>query len=339
MKLILLITIFLTCLQSKSQHSKNLIIVTIDGLRWQEIFKGADPDLINNTRYVADTTILKLQYFADVEENRRKKLLPFFWNVIKEQGQIFGNRDSASYVAVQNPYKISYPGYNELLTGYADPFVVSNKPKHNKNKTILEKLNNLDEFNNKVVVFSSWSLFPYIINRERSNLYINSGNENLDSEDAFSELFNQVQLSIYNKTGTRQDALTHTSAMNYIQEKHPRVALISFGETDEYAHAKRYDLYLQKINAFDRYLSELWYMVQSDPFYKDQTTILITTDHGRGNKEKNWFKHNNFVEGSNATWFALIGNSISPKGEITNSITFVNQLANKMMDILNIPIE
>jgi len=36
------------------QRTENLVIVTLDGMRWQEVFKGADTALINNKQYTKD---------------------------------------------------------------------------------------------------------------------------------------------------------------------------------------------------------------------------------------------------------------------------------------------
>ena len=46
------------CLVCKADD-RRLIIITFDGLRWQELFTGADPDLIENGRYVANPAALK----------------------------------------------------------------------------------------------------------------------------------------------------------------------------------------------------------------------------------------------------------------------------------------
>jgi len=60
------------------------------------------------------------------------------------------------------------------------------------------------------------------------------------------------------------------------------MVFLGLGETDEFAHQGRYDQYLQKAHQFDQMIAELWYFVQTDPFYKDNTIFLITTDHGGG---------------------------------------------------------
>jgi len=144
----------------KGLSVENLFIVTIDGLRWQEIFNGAEADIINNTKFTTDTTLTKALYWAPGKKERRQKLLPFFWNVIAEKGSLYGNRKYNNHVNVANPYQFSYPGYNEILTGKADLKTNSNDKKNNPNINVLEYLNNQILFRNKVVAFTSWDVFP-----------------------------------------------------------------------------------------------------------------------------------------------------------------------------------
>ena len=62
----------------------------------------------------------------------------------------------------------------------------------------------------------------------------------------------------------------------------PRVLYIMLGEGDEWAHAGRYDLYLDATFRADRFIARIWDTLQSMPEYANQTTLLVTTDHGRG---------------------------------------------------------
>ena len=297
----------------------NLFIVTIDGFRWQEIFTGADASLINNVESTADTATMKMLYWADSEKERRQKLMPFFWNILAQKGQLYGNRHFDNKVNTANIYAFSYPGYNEIFTGNTDLMVSTNKKKNNANVNVLEYLNRKEAFKGKVVAFTSWDVFPFILNEERSGMLVNSGYENVD-EDSGSEnqtLLNKVQTeAVYNKGGTRHDQLTFLTAKEYIRRHQPKVMLVGLGETDEYAHGGRYDLYLEQANKVDRMLAELWHWVQTTPGYKDNTTLLITTDHGRGSLDKNWTSHSSFIRGSSQTWLALIGPDIQPLGEI-----------------------
>jgi predicted AlkP superfamily pyrophosphatase or phosphodiesterase len=125
-----------------------------------------------------------------------------------------------------------------------------------------------------------------------------------------------VQDSLNDGSYCRYDQLTYLATKKHIREHHPRVVLLSLGETDEFAHQKKYDRYLQQAHAIDQMIAELWYEIQSDPFYKNNTSILITTDHGRGRKSRTWFTHNLFVGGSGEVWQAMMGPGIDALGEI-----------------------
>jgi len=299
------------------QHPANVFIITTDGFRWQEIFNGADSSLINNPRYVEDTALIKDLYWSSDVTERRKKLMPFFWSVLANRGQLYGNRAYDNKVDVANIYKISYPGYNELLTGYPDPLIIPNIPVRNRNTNILEYLDDMPEYHDKVAAFTSWNIFPSILNKNRNNLPLNSGYQQLD--DTASEMnnfINRVQDSVADKEHTRYDELTFLSAMEYIKKNSPRVVFISFGETDEFAHAGQYDKYLQQATKVDRMIAELWYYVQTSSFYKNNTTFIITTDHGRGQKGNGWHTHGPFTRGSGQAWVAMIGPGITPGGEV-----------------------
>jgi len=318
-----------TLAQQPSSKAKNIFIITLDGFRWQELFNGADKNLIGNTQYVKDTSLARQLFWDSTAELRRKKMMPFLWSVIAANGQVYGNRSFGNKSDVTNWYKISYPGYNEMLTGYADPFFIPNIPINNRNTSVLEYLNTTENYSGKIAAFTSWNIFPYIFNEKRSRLPLNSGYNNLDEDgDSVNKVINEVESNIAHKKNTRHDMLTYISAKEYINVHHPKILFLGFGETDEFAHEGRYDLYLQQASNIDRMISELWYFVQTDPFYKDNTTFIITTDHGRGSNPSSWFTHGIFTKGSSNTWLAVMGPDVLPLGEIkTEEQTYQKQVA------------
>jgi hypothetical protein len=305
--------------KNKISPSGNIVIITLDGFRWQEIFTGADSVLINNEKYTPDAATMKMLYWSPDTEGRRKKLLPFFWNVIATKGQLYGNRNYDNKVNTSNIYSISYPGYNEMLTGNTDITVFSNRKNLNPNINVLEYLNTKEQFRGKVAAFTSWDVFPYILNKERSGITLNSGYENMNEDDnnAEQQLINKVQgEAVHDKKATRHDELTFLTAREYIQQHQPKVIYLGLGETDEAAHDARYDLYLEKAADADRMIAQLWHIVQTTPGYKDNTTFIITTDHGRGKKTRSWSEHGAFINGSSQTWLAVMGPAITPIGEV-----------------------
>ncbi|MBS1510820.1 MAG: phosphoglyceromutase [Bacteroidetes bacterium] len=320
MKIIFFAVLLLTsiCCKAQQDNAPNIFIITTDGFRWQEIFSGADSAILHDPHYVKDTALLKQLFWDDNADERRKLLLPFIWKTIAQQGSIYGNRDYDNSVTVANPYRFSYAGYNELFTGYADPKIIANNKRRNPNENVFQFLNGQPEYENKVAAFTSWNLFQYIFNKQPSCFYLNSGYEaaEYDSASNTAVLANGVQTIMDTTVHTRNDMLTFVTAKEYILTKHPKVVYIGFGETDEYAHSGRYDDYLQSAHLFDEYLAQLWYLVNRDPFYKNNTRFIITTDHGRGQKSSTWFRHDLFTKGSNNTWLMTLGVPFDNKGEV-----------------------
>ena len=90
---------------------------------------------------------------------------------------------------------------------------------------------------------------------------------------------------------------------------------LAFDETDGWAHDSRYDRVLEAYGRTDRLLQELWVWLQSQPDYRDRTSLLITTDHGRGRTPKDWHDHHEFIAGAAETWMAFVSPQWSRRGE------------------------
>jgi len=264
--------------------------------------------------------------------------MPFLWNVISKKGRIYGNRLFDNKMNVSNGYDKSYPGYNEMFTGNPDIAISSNDPLPDPHENIFEYISKQQPFFGKVAAFTSWNVFPYILNTGRSGLPLNAGYENMEGEDQSEcqQMINRVQTEAVNeKLSTRYDELTFLTAWEYISKNHPRLAFIGFGETDEFAHQGRYDLYLDQAAKVDRMIGELWHYIQTTPGYKDHTTLIITTDHGRGSRSAKWTSHGEWIRGSSQTWMAVIGPHISPLGEMKSNEQFYQaQLAQTIAHLL-----
>src|SRR5688500_4955007 len=116
--LILLVTLTSNVF-SQSLKTENIILITLDGMRWQEVFNGGDSGFMRQQKYLKDEKIKEKFWRSDLNE-RRKALLPFFWNTLAAKGQLYGNRELGCKVNVSNNQWFSYPGYSEILTGQAD---------------------------------------------------------------------------------------------------------------------------------------------------------------------------------------------------------------------------
>src|SRR5688572_5264252 len=72
-------------------------------------------------------------------------------------------------------------------------------------------------------------------------------------------------------------------------------------------HGRRYDLYLDAANNSDRYLAELWQTLQKMPQYMGKTSLIVTTDHGRGDTRVDWTDHGKNVPLAEYIWIAVLG--------------------------------
>jgi len=264
--------------------------------------------------------------------------------VIANQGQLYGNRKYGNKVNVTNQMWFSYPGYNEILTGAADDKrITSNDKIDNPNTTILEVVNKDKRFAGKVAAFSSWDCFPYIINTKRSGLPVNSGMMKQENSPSDTEkLLNELMFDVANPLGeTRLDGFTFRYAEEYLKKNKPRLLYIALNDTDDFAHGGKYDLYLDAAHYIDGMIGRLWQWIQSNPQYKDKTTLIITTDHGRGQHDESAWRHHGIkVPEADQIWMAVIGPDASALGELKNDgQLYQNQVAKTIAELLGVKFE
>jgi hypothetical protein len=341
-KFLLIVSIIAFTLSSNSQSTvENVIIITTDGLRWQEVFKGMDTAIAINKRFnQRDSLYLFNSYWNDDLQKRKKLLMPFMWGKIAEQGSVYGNRDLGVKVNVSNPYRFSYPGYNEIFTGYADTLIDSNDFPSNPNITLLEFLNEQKKFKGKIAAFGAWEAFDRILNEQRSSIPVISAFDTVKQPNANQKMINAMLKDSHKPWRSHEclDVFTHYAALENLKTVKPKILYIAYGETDEWAHAGEYRNYLDATRQFDKWLSDIWNYVQSQPLYRNKTALFITCDHGRGDKKKDeWTSHGASIVGADEIWFAVLSPTIQPKGEVKETLqVYQNQFAQTIASFLGV---
>ena len=292
-------------------RARNVILVTIDGLRWQEFFGGAQERYIDpRAGGVRDVAGVRERFLRDTPGAGREAMMPFVWSVVVTQGQIFGDRSRNSRATLTNGLKFSYPGYHELLCGFADVRIDSNEKVPNPNVTVLEWLNARAGFAGRVSAYGTWDVLPSILNVGRSKLPVVAGwspiaDEPLTAgERALNELMPELTHVWHDNA---LDVVTMRGALEHLAKREPRVLYVQLGETDEWAHMRRYDCYLESAFNSDRFLRRLWEAAQSMPEYANNTSLVVTTDHGRGGTLGDWTNHGQDVPGAEHMWIAVMG--------------------------------
>lgn len=305
--LLLLPLLFLLAVYGRDSQKEpsRVVVIAIDGLRWQEVFEGA----------------------------KRDSLLPFLWEMGRKKGCMLGNRNRQCRMEVANGIWKSYAGYSEMLCGVTDDSrIFDNRKQPNPHPSILEMAQMSASLKDRVGVVASWDVMPYILNERRSKLVV-------DYQSPF-RVSKQV----------RKDSVTFQHALKKLSEEHPKLLFVEFCETDYYGHQGQWEEYLHAAHENDDFIRQLWQYCQGDEFYRDNTTFIITCDHGRGESlgahanrgevdaHASWSEHGRKFAGSNQTWLVAFGRDIQHLGEMEGGrIIYTKQVAPTIASILHVP--
>ena len=337
--IVILLSLMPLLMFAKGDKDTRLVIITIDGLRWQEVFSGAEENLISDSKQVRDTESYRRTYWRPTPELRRKALMPFVWNTVAKQGTIIGNRNLNSVMQVANKTNISFPGYCEMMTGMVDEAITSNDPVNNPHRNVLEAVNEDPRYKGSVVMYGSWKSTRFAIHNEPAGIPASVSYE----PNIAKKQTPRLQLAQRMLEGMPHfwrsehfDAFTYAFALETLLNDHPKVMWISFGDCDEWGHARKYDLYLDGAKGTDAFIRDIYEACEADKFYRGKTTYLITCDHGRGFGNE-WTNHGSGTKGSEVTWIMMLGKGIEAVGETTECGPYYNkQIAATIASILGI---
>jgi len=139
-------------------------------------------------------------------------------------------------------------------------------------------------------------------------------------------------------TGYRPDDTTYDHAKNVMTTYHPNLMLINFKDPDTYGHGNAWNSYLEAIKTSDEYVKGIYDLIQSDPQYKDKTTLIVTNDHGRHlDRVSNGFiDHGCTCEGCRHIQFFAIGPDFK-KGMNLNNMYEQIDISQTVARMLNFP--
>lgn len=340
-KSVLLFLAFLLLASScrRGDNDPRLIVISFDGLRWSEVFGGADSAMLARPDYVKDRHAAE-KYWRQTPAERREALLPFIWSYVPGHGYLVGNRWLGSRMDMANRMWFSYPGYNEMFCGFPDDErITSNKAEMNANTSVFEVANRDSRYAGRVAVYGSWTIIKYALNCERGAFPASTGYDKSVARHP-SEAIRLVDEMLEGMPVVwprdRYDAFTYAYAKETLRSDHPKVMYISFCETDAWPHEKRYDRYLDAARKTDTFIRNIVETCESDPFYRGKTTYILLTDHGRGSGDD--FKdHGSGAAGSGELFFAAFGKGIPALGEVKNTPDYKGmQVAATISEILGL---
>jgi len=195
-----------------------------------------------------------------------------------------------------NVYTFTLPGHTAVLTGNYE----------NINNSGLQLPSNPSVFQYFLKTFNRPATDAWVIG-SKDKLEVLSNCTNSD----WNNLYRPKTDCGNNGLGTlhRADSLTYIKCIDTLKKYHPRLAIISFKEPDVSGHAGDSAKYIKGIIDTDNYFKKLYDFFTSDNFYKGNTTIIVTNDHGRhSNGIYNGFiSHGDLCNGCKKIEFFAIG--------------------------------
>jgi hypothetical protein len=266
---------------------QNVILITIDGVRDREFF---GKPVVHNP--------VKSKYVFEQ-----------MWTEHGHEIATWGDRSSGSTMTTGNRYQVSQPGYLTMLTG-RDTGCANNDCPFTREETVFDGIQRAHGLSyNDIAVFSSWATIRKTVTASSKPFFVNCAITPVDdgTGDRIFEELNKKQANDVPSWGARSDRYTWAHAMHYHSKYRPRVLYISLNDSDEWGHKFRYDKYIKILRTYDKWLTSLFAKLDAMGEYGKNTTVLITTDHGRGRYLLDWGNHGPKVKGAEYVWAAARG--------------------------------
>lgn len=286
--------------------SSAVILVVVDGVRWQEIFNGPEVGLARRQWMLG-----KLP--------KAPELLPNMYKRFFEGGVALGGK-GAGFTA-SGPMFVSLPGYLEIMTGRRQRSCTTNQCDPTTETTIADEVRALQDSKlEDVAVISSWEVIDRAASKNGSQIVVSAGRHGgvnrhrVRVNDAAKKAFDEGEASVPFPGGYdyRPDRFTAPIALAYVAEKKPRFLFVGLGDPDEYGHGNDYGRYLESLSAADRFLGSLFELLDGMGEYGKTATVLVTSDHGRA---KDFRNHGKAPE-SGRTWLLAAGAGIPVRGSL-----------------------
>ena len=287
----------------KNRAPSNIVVVmTWDGVRWQEILNGIDP-------------VLERRLSTPAHENRSPEaLLPNLYALANTDGVLLGGDEAPIFASSSST--VSLPGYSEIFSGQK-PWCDNNECPATKQPTLLDEWQ-VAHPNTPMAVITSWSRIPRVAARELSPISVTSGRTFVVQPQHFCvtpELCRLVEtgarLSPWpGGDDYRPDRATAAIALAYLHAHTPEFAFIGLGDTDEYAHRGDYAGYLSALHDADETLGAVRQWLDAQRQLGHRTLLVVTADHGRSS---GFSQHSHAPEAARV-WALFAGSGVTARG-------------------------
>ncbi len=111
----------------------------------------------------------------------------------------------------------------------------------------------------------------------------------------------------FHSVGSNDKEVT-TEALHIMDSDHPHFMLVYLADVDHAGHSGIWSKYTSAVHTSDSLVGVLWNKIQSDDFYKNTTSLIVTNDHGRHDDAHGGFQnHGDGCEGCRHIEFLALG--------------------------------
>jgi hypothetical protein len=107
-----------------SQPDRKVVLVTLDGVRVQELFGGMDEVIASageTDSGIYEPDVTRKRYWRATPQERREALMPFFWKQLAPAGMVLGNQALGSTVKVRTCSGFRTPATPRSSRGSCNP--------------------------------------------------------------------------------------------------------------------------------------------------------------------------------------------------------------------------
>ncbi|MEP2531353.1 hypothetical protein [Shimia sp.] len=261
--------------------SDTVILFTMDGIRMLELMDGPDPEL---TDQVGGGT-----------------LMPFLMQEVVPKGGFLGVPKLGSQFGLGNPMGLSMPGYQSIFSGRVTACFT--------NECLPLKFGNLihsvsDTFGAETVGF--YSSYGQLCDTVALP----------DGCTSVCMRWSDENAAWKGKPHGTRDGMVFDAAMARFREDPPKLLYIGLEETDLVGHLDKYESYMRLLREYDAYLRTLVDEVDRLNAQGHRTTLIVTTDHARGNGDE-WGEHSWDVAGTEHLWLMAYGHGVTAQGMLS----------------------
>ncbi len=286
-----------------------VVLVTIDGVRWQEVFGGVDRRLAREHGLAASEIV------------GPAALVPELHALVVGEGAAIGAPGSGEPIAASDPAVKSLPGYMEITSGRAVTDCATNHCPRITAPTILDQLATTPDVQlGDAAVIASWPGIASAAAAHPSHIVLSAGRTTgthltrLRFDSTATKLWSAGKRSgaLPGYGDYRPDRYTAAIALHYLRARHPRFLFIGLGDTDEWAHKNRYRRYLDALHRADALVGEVVRTLASLHERGWSTALFVTADHGRDPECRN----HGGVASAARTWLVAGGSLVRAHGRV-----------------------